>query len=83
MKSKFERFAKQAKFHLGIMARGLLRTLHGTMIAGLIGFSIYGFLLIKNEGGYAAVFDFIASCAILVMALANAYLLGCKRGKKK
>ena len=80
----FEKFLKLAKFHLGIVLRGLARTLYGAFIAGLIAFAIYGFVLIKSESGYAAVFDFIAACATLAVALANAYVLGSKRkgGKK-
>lgn len=70
--------------HASVLLKGIARTLYGTLIAGLIGFAIYGFVQIRAEGGYAAVFDFIASCAILVIALANAYALGNKkRGKKK
>ena len=69
---------------MGILLRGLARTLYGTLTAGLFAFAIYGFIQIKTEGGYVAVFDFIAACAILIMALANAYVLGCKRrGAKK
>ena len=80
----FRKGLKQVKFHADIMLRGLARTLYGTFVAGLIAFAIYGFVLIKSEGGYAAVFDFIAACATLVVALANAYLLGSKRkGAKK
>lgn len=80
----FEKFTKQAKFHLGIVLRGLARTLHGAFITGLIAIAIYGFVLIKTEGGYAAVFDFVAALAVLVVALCNVYLLGNKRkgGKK-
>jgi TM2 domain-containing membrane protein YozV len=80
----FEKFMKLAKFHLGIVLRGLARTIYGAFITGLIAFAIYGFVLIKTEGGYAAVFDFIASVATLIVALANAYFLGSKRkgGKK-
>lgn len=74
----------KAMSHVGILVRGLARTLYGTFIAGLIAFAIYGFVVIGSEDGYAAVFDFVASCTILVFALANAYLLGCKkRGKKR
>ena len=75
---------KQVKFHMDILLRGLARTLYGSLIAGLIAFAVYGFVLIKSEGGYAAVFDFIAACATLTVALGNAYLLGSKRrgGKK-
>lgn len=80
----FKRVLKQVKFHADIMLRGLARTLYGTLIAGLIAFAVYGFVLIKSEGGYAAVFDFIAACATLMVALANAYVLGNKRrGAKK
>lgn len=80
----FKKVLKQVKFHAEVMLRGLARTLYGALIAGLIAFAVYGFVLIKSEGGYAAVFDFIAACAMLLLALANAYLLGSKRrGAKK
>ena len=84
MKVNFEKFIKQARFHLGILVRGLARTLYGTLIAGLIGVAVYGFVLIETESGYAAVFDFVAAIATLTIALFNMYLLGCKRkgGKK-
>ena len=78
-KNKFDRFLLLTKFHLGIMLRGLARTLHGAFITGLIAFAVYGFILIKSEGGYAAVFDFVAAIAVLVIALCNVYLLGSKR----
>ena len=78
-KDNFEKALKQVKFHAGILLRGLARTVCGTLNAGLIAFAIYGFIAIKAEGGYAAVFDFVASCAVLMIALVNAYLLGSKR----
>ena len=83
-KVNFAKVLKQAKFHADVLLRGLARTLYGTLIAGLIAKAIYGFILIKSEGGYAAVFDFVAASAVLILALANAYLLGSKRrgGKK-
>ena len=75
---------KQVMEHAGTLLRGFIRTLYGALNAGLIAFSIYGFITIGQEDGYAAVFDFIASCAILAIALLNAYMLGGKRrGKKK
>ena len=80
----FKKVMKQVKLHTDILLRGLALTLYGTVIAGLIAFAIYGFVLIKSEGGYTAVFDFIAACATLILALANAYMLGNKRrGAKK
>ena len=85
MKSvNFKKVLTQAKFHAEVMLRGLARTLYGALIAGLIVFAVYGFVLIQSENGYAAVFDFIAACATLILALANAYLLGSnRRGAKK
>jgi hypothetical protein len=83
-KNNISKFLNRVGFHGSILLRGLARTLYGAVITGLIAFAVYGFVLIRSEGGYAAVFDFIAACAILVLALCNAYLLGCKRkGAKK
>ena len=80
----FRKGMKQVKSHADIMLRGLARTVYGALVAGLFAIAIYGFILIKSEGGYAAVFDFIAACATLLVALGNAYLLGGKRrGAKK
>lgn len=83
-KVSFMKVLKQAKFHTDALLRGLARTLYGCLIAGMIAFAVYGFVMIKAESGYAAVFDFIAAFALLTLALANAYLLGSKRrgGKK-
>lgn len=84
LKENFEKALKQVLFHSGVILRGLVRTLYGTLIAMMIGFSIYGFVKIQSEDGYAAVFDFVASCAVLIIALVNAYALGNKkRGKRK
>ena len=70
------------RFHGGIILRGLMRVLSGTLIAGLFVLAYYGFVSIKSEAGYIAVFDFVASCATLVVAVCNVYLLGIKRVKK-
>ena len=85
MKSvNFKKVLKQVKFHVDVLVRGLGRTLYGAMIAGLMAIAVYGFIAIKSESGYAAVFDFIASCATLILALVNAYVMGFKRrGAKK
>lgn len=83
-KVNLDKLQKQIEFHAGVLLKGLARTLYGSLIAGLIAFAFYGFVIIKTEGGYAAVFDFVASCATLAVALVNAYALGGKkRGKKK
>ena len=71
-------FAK-VKFHAKIMLRGFCRTLYGALIAGLVGLAIYGFVSVNGESGWTAVCDFIAACAILMVALTNMYLIGRKK----
>ena len=71
---------KAIKFHSKIAWRGFCRTMYGTAVAGLIALAIYGFVSVTNETGWTAVCDFIASCATLVVALANMYWIG---GRKK
>lgn len=68
------------KFHAKIAWKGFYRTLYGAAVAGLIALAVYGFVSVKTETGWAAVCDFIASCATLVVALLNMYLMG---GRKK
>ena len=67
---------KTAKFHAKIAWRGFCRTLYGSVVAGLIALAIYGFVSVTTETGWTAVCDFIASCATLVVALSNMYLIG-------
>ena len=71
---------KTVKFHAKIAWRGFRRTLYGSVVAGLIALAIYGFVSVTTETGWTAVCDFIASCATLVVALSNMYLMG---GRKK
>lgn len=80
----FTNLLKTVSHHGKVLLRGLGRTVYGAIITGLIALAVYGFVLIKSEEGYAAVFDFVAAIAILVIALCNVYLLGNKRkgGKK-
>ena len=75
----FEEF----KFHWNILMRGIARMLAGTLAAILFAVSIYGFVVIKGESGYIAVFDFIATLCTLCIALCNVYAMGRKRGSKK
>lgn len=77
-------FINQFKHHTTVLLNGLGRTLYGAFITSLLVTACYGFWLIKGESGYAAVFDFIASIALLFVAFCNVYLLGGKRkgGKK-
>ena len=70
---------KAVKFRAKIAWRGFYRTLYGAAVAGLIALAIYGFVSVTSETGWTAVCDFIASCATLVVALLNMYVMGCKK----
>ena len=70
---------KSVKFHSKVAWRGLCRTVYGAAVAGLIAMAIYGFVSVTTETGWTAVCDFIASCATLVVALLNMYVMGCKK----
>lgn len=74
-------FAK-VKFHARIAWRGFGRTLYGAAVAGLIALAVYGFVSVATETGWMAVCDFIASCATMIVALANMYLMGCRKKRK-
>ena len=71
---------KTFKFHAKIAWRGFYRTLYGAAVAGLLAMAVYGFVSVTTETGWTAVCDFVASCATLIVALLNMYLMG---GKKK
>jgi hypothetical protein len=74
---------KAFKFHANIAWRGFYRTLYGAAVAGLIAMAVYGFVSVTTETGWAAVCDFIASCATLVVALSNMYLMGGRKRSAK
>lgn len=70
---------KHITFHTCILARGILKVLHGTLIAGLFVVSILGFNLVIIDDGYVAVLDFVLACILLAIALGNTYWIGIKR----
>ena len=74
---------EQVKFHGGIVLKGFARTIYGALVAGLLACAVYGFICIRGESGYIAVFDFVAACATLAVAVCNLYAMGGKgkRGK--
>ena len=68
--------------HTRILFSGFKRMLYGTLIIIMFAVAAYGFFTISNEEGYAAVFDFIASIATLIVAVANMYVLGSTKKTK-
>ena len=80
---KIKKFWAMVKFHARIAWRGFYRMLYGAMVAGLMAMAIYGFVSLTNETGWVAVWDFVASCATMLVALSNMYWMGCnKKGAK-
>ena len=68
-------FAK-VKFHARIAWRGFCRTIYGATVAGLLAIAVYRFVSVDGETGWMAVFDFIAACATMIVALANMHFMG-------
>ena len=82
-KEKIQKTLANVRFHTRIVIRGLLRMLYGAAVAGLIGLAVFGFVCITRETGWAAVCDFITSCATLFVAALNIYMMGKpKKGAK-
>lgn len=80
---QIKKACKAFKFHTKIAWRGFYRTAYGALVAGLVAMAIHGFVSVTTETGWTAVCDFIASCATLIVALSNMYLMGGrKRGAK-
>lgn len=75
----FKKALSNAKHHANVMIRGFVRTIYGAAVSGLIALAVYGFVSVAKENGWVAVCDFIASCATMVVALANVYIMGNKK----
>lgn len=67
-----------------VILLGGVRMIHGTLTAGLLAMSIYGFIAVCYETGWVAVASFILACATLSVFAVNVYAIGngCKRRKK-
>lgn len=64
------------KFHARIAWKGLYRVLYGTLIAVLLAVSVYGFMVVSTENGWAAVANFILSTGLLVLSGLCIYCMG-------
>lgn len=74
---------KMVKFHARVAWRGFYRTVYGALVAGLMAMAVYGFVSVTSETGWVAVWDFVASCATMLVALSNMYMMGAnKKGAK-
>lgn len=69
-------------FHGLILIRGMLKSLYGTLVAGLAALSVYGFVSIPSEGGYTAVCEFIVAAMTLGIAFWAMYAFGGRKQKR-
>ena len=68
--------------HTRILFTGFKRMIYGTLTIALFAVAAFGFVTIATEEGYAAVFDFVASIATIIVAVANMYVLGSTKKTK-
>ena len=59
-----------------VLLTGLKYMITGTLTLGLFAITAGCFWLVSKDSGYVAVFDFIASCFMLVVSVASLYFLG-------
>lgn len=74
-----------AWFHGKVLGRGVVKALCGAGAAGLVWLGVHGYAAVPTEGGYVAVCDFIASTAMVILAVLAMYLMGgrCRKAGKK
>jgi hypothetical protein len=74
---------KEIKIHAQTFWRGLVRTVSGSAVAGMMALSVYGFISLSSESGWNAVFDFVAASSVLFISICCMYLLGSRKKVKK
>ena len=80
---KFRKYIGEALYHAKVLFSGFKRMLYGAATAGAFAMAGYGFYAIPSEGGYVAVFDFIAAAATLFVAVVGMYAQGKPGNKQK
>jgi len=81
-KAILKKIWSQVKHYTIVMAKGLVKTLHGALVACMIVAAVYGYIAIESEAGYVAVADFLASSALVSVVMMNLYWMGMKKVKK-
>lgn len=81
MQLSFKKTMGRMIHHGKILLRGLAKTVYGTAVAGLVGLSVYGFVMIPSEGGYTAVCEFVVASLTMGMACGAMYAFGGCRKK--
>lgn len=64
--------------HMKVLWKGFLRTVVGTMVAGIMVLAVYGYAMIPTEGGYVAVCEFLIATMLMAIALMCMFAMGGK-----
>jgi hypothetical protein len=81
----FKRVVNTVKVHGKCLLKGFGRMAFGAATAGMIALAVYGFVMVTTETGWTAVSDFVASTALMLVALSCTYAMGghAKKGAKR
>lgn len=77
---KFKKALRSLSSHGRVLFKGMVRTVCGALVAGMVGLAVFGFIQITKESGYNAVFDFVGAGSLVAIAVCCMYLMG---GRKK
>lgn len=75
-KARINKTYQNISFHLRIMLHGFFRAACGAAVACMIAIAIYGFVLVADRSGWAAVLMFISSMSLLTAAALYIYVIG-------
>ena len=75
-KTNIKRPLATVGYHVRVLLMGCLNVFAGTANIALLAVSIYGFIVVSRESGYAAVLEFMYSCFSLALSVASMYLMG-------
>ena len=75
-KARINKTYEKIGFHLRIMLHGFFRAVCGAAVACMIAIAIYGFILVSDRSGWAAVLMFISSFSKLAAAALYIYVIG-------
>lgn len=75
-KARINKTCEKIGFHSRIMLQGFFMAVRGAAVACMIAIAIYGFILVADKSGWAAVLTFISSFSLLAAAALYVYVIG-------
>ena len=75
-KARINKTCEKIGFHSRIMLHGFFMAVRGAAVSCMIAIAIYGFVLVSDRSGWAAVLMFISSFSMLAAAALCIYVIG-------